>query len=167
MLVLFELLVIELGISTQPSQSLYVKYNTWVTHSWLKLIWEKSDKFKVTIEVDPLPLQPPREQDTWFMQAIEDAGAFNEEEKRQINRFRCHQQVLFLSDIMDAGGREIDEKFLTRRPVEEQWSQLVFPIENPPRKHLSLWKTALHTIKSRQGLFLFKSFKAGEYCYDE
>jgi hypothetical protein len=61
MLVLFELLVIELGIITQPFQSLYVKYNTWVTHSWLKLIWEKLDKFEVTIEVNTLPLQPPRE----------------------------------------------------------------------------------------------------------
>jgi len=159
MLVLFELLVIELGISTQPFQSLYVKYNMWVTHSWLKPIWEKSDKFKVTIEVNPLTLQPLREQDTWLMQAIEDAGAFNKEEKRRINGFRCHQQVLFLSDIMDAGGRAIDEKFFKRRPVEEQWSQLVYPIKNPPRKNLSLWKTALHTIKHRLGLFLFKSFK--------
>ena len=115
----------------------------------------------------PIPLQPPREQDGWFMQAIEDTGAFNEEEQRCINRFRCHQQVLFLSDIMDAGGQSIDEKYLHRRPINEQWSKLVFSTKNPPRNHLSLWRNALHTLKRKLGKFITPPFKIWEYQYHE
>jgi hypothetical protein len=119
------------------------------------------------IGVNPLPIQPPRGQDMWFMQAIEDAGIFNEEEKRKINRFRCHQQVLFIPDIMEAGGGVIDNKYLTRRPKDEQWSQLDFPNEQTPRNHLALWKNTVHSVKRRLGKFLFKSFKVWEYRYNE
>jgi hypothetical protein len=35
-----ESLITELGISSQPFQESYGTYGTWITHSWLKLIWE-------------------------------------------------------------------------------------------------------------------------------
>jgi hypothetical protein len=101
------------------------------------------------------------------MQAIDDAGIFNEDEKRKINRFRCHQQVLFILDIMDAGGGSIDEKYLTRRPADAQWSLLVFPIEEPPRNHLALWSNAVRSVRRRLRRFVFKSFKVWEYRYNE
>ena len=167
MLVSFELMVIELGLSIQPFQTPYHKFNKWVTHSWLKSIWEKVSKFSVKIETMPLPIQPPREYDGWFMQLVEDSGQFDDKEKEILNRFRCHQQVLFLSDIMDAGGRSIDSRYLNRRPDNEQWSTLIFPIENPPRKHIHLWKQAVLAIRRRVGKFNLKSFKIWEYRYDE
>ena len=167
MLVSFELMVIELGLSIQPFQAQYHKFQEWITHSWLKSIWEKVSMFSVTIDVIPLPIQPPREGDGWFMQAIEDSKLFDEEEKVILNRFRCHQQVLFISDIMDAGGRTVDSRYLNLRPINEQWSHLVFPIECPPRKHLGLWKQAIMSIKRRLGKFKDKSFKIWDYRYDE
>ena len=167
MLVSFELMVIELGLSIQPFQTQYHKFQQWVTHSWLKSIWEKVSLFSVTIEVKPLPIQPPREGDGWFMQAIIDTQQFDEEEKAILNRFRCHQQVLFLSDIMDAGGSVVDKRYLKRRPINEQWSHLIFPIECPPNKHLQLWKQAVMATKRRLGKFKDKSFKIWDYRYDE
>jgi hypothetical protein len=101
-------------------------------------------------------------------QAVEDVKQFDAEEKVILNRFRYHQQVLFLSsDIMDAGGREVDSRYLQRRPINEQLSHLIFPIENPPKKHLLLWKQAVMAIKRRAGKFNDKSFKIWDYRYDE
>jgi hypothetical protein len=72
-----ELLITELGISPQPLQESYAKYGKWITHSWLKLIWEKVDKFNITIEIATMPIDPPWEGDKWFMQAAMEAGVTN------------------------------------------------------------------------------------------
>ena len=56
------------------------------------------------VEIAPLPINPPREGNQWFMHAVVAAGVLNAKELIWINRFRCHQQVLFLSDVLDARG---------------------------------------------------------------
>jgi hypothetical protein len=38
---LMELLVIEVGVSTQILSIDYARYSGWVSHCWLKLVWEK------------------------------------------------------------------------------------------------------------------------------
>jgi hypothetical protein len=38
---LMELMIIEAGFSNQLMSLPYQTYNKWVTHSWLKLVWEK------------------------------------------------------------------------------------------------------------------------------
>ena len=95
-----ELLVVELGISTQPLRESFLRYNKWVTRTWLHSIWEKADRFNVDICLASLDMTPPRIGDKWFMRAILEAGFTNDEELAIINRFRCHQQVLFLSDVL-------------------------------------------------------------------
>ena len=45
-----------LGLSLQPLQQSYTKYDNWVTHSWLKTIWEKCDKFQIK-KIYPLLLK--------------------------------------------------------------------------------------------------------------
>jgi hypothetical protein len=54
-----ELLIIELGLSAQPLQESFKKYGTRVTHSWVKSIWEKVFRYKVSIELGPLMINPP------------------------------------------------------------------------------------------------------------
>ena len=71
--------------------------------------------------------------DKWFMRAVEDLECLEKKEVERINRVRIHQQVLYLSDILDAGGKGIDKRYLVRREQDEQWSTLIFPKENPPR----------------------------------
>jgi hypothetical protein len=59
MSVLMELLFKVLGISAQPLCESFLKYGTWVTHTWLQSLWEKVDKFDITVEIAPLPMVPP------------------------------------------------------------------------------------------------------------
>ncbi len=105
MQVSMEVLITKLGLSTQPLQESYVTYGKWVTHTWLKSIWEKLHKFDVSIEIAPLPIEPPWEGDKWFMQAAMEAGVTSPTELLQLNRYCCHQQVLYLSNILNAGGK--------------------------------------------------------------
>ncbi len=70
MSVTMELLLTDLGILTQPLQESFGSYGKWVTNTWLKSVWEKIYKFDITVEVAPLPIEPPCGGDKWFMQAV-------------------------------------------------------------------------------------------------
>ncbi len=73
----------------------------------------------------------PRERDQWLMQMFVSAG-FSKEDLVRINRVRLHQKALFLSCVLEASGKTLDLKYLTKRKEDEQWSTLVFPKEKPP-----------------------------------
>jgi hypothetical protein len=143
-----ELFIIELGISSQPFQESFSKYSSRITLSWLKTVWEKVDKFKVRIQLRSLGIDPPRIGDKWLMRAVEDLECLDKKEVKRINRVRIHQQVLYLSDILDAGGKGIDKRYLVRRELDEQWSTLIFPKENPPRRDFE-WREVLTQIAPR------------------
>ena len=78
------------------------------------------------------------------MQKFWEVG-FEESDLVQLNKVRLHQQVVFLSDVMDASGRRLDE-YLKKRPAGEKWSSLTFPVEQPPRAFFNMWKEALLAI---------------------
>jgi hypothetical protein len=69
-----EVLIMELGLSDQPFLQDYSKYSTWVTPTLLTETWSRMHRFGFHLNVDTAVLQPPREGDRWFMQAVEDAG---------------------------------------------------------------------------------------------
>ena len=83
-----EVFIIEGGIPTQLLSEPFGRYGKWVTDCWLKSLWEKLDTFGFRVELAPLPLQCPREEDMWLMRALEGLG-FRDEELRQLNRVRC------------------------------------------------------------------------------
>jgi hypothetical protein len=56
--VLMDLLITELGISAWPLCESFLKYGNWVNHTWLQSLWEKVDKFDITVEIAPLPMTP-------------------------------------------------------------------------------------------------------------
>ena len=68
---------------------------------------------------------------------------FDKDELTRLNRVRLHQQVLFLSDILDGRGTAIDRKYLQRRPQSEQWLTITFPLEDPPVRDFKLWECAI------------------------
>ena len=110
-----EAFIMELGLSDQPFTEDYSSCSKWVTHSWVKTIWEKAHRFRLTIELKYVHLQPPwGEHDFWLMKEL--SNICSVDELVQLNRVRLHQQVLFGSDILDAGGRVLDKKYLTERP---------------------------------------------------
>jgi hypothetical protein len=107
------------------------------------------------------------------MWAVIEAGYRRPEELEKINRFQCHQQVIHVSDVLDAGGRCLDKKYLSHRQDEETWSTLIFPMEKPLQKHLWLWREVLLAIapqgrlQNKIGRFLTRGQKIWKWRYDE
>jgi hypothetical protein len=71
---LYSLLYVELGLSFQPLQELYHKYGHLVTHSWIKMLWEKLSMFEVHTVITDLSLKFPREGNQFIMQVLVKVG---------------------------------------------------------------------------------------------
>ena len=167
-----EFMSIEMGVSDQPLQESYRRYQDRVTHSWLKSLWEKCDLLDIWIEFNDVKLSPPRSRDKWLMREFYRLG-YDSKALARLNRVRLHQQVLFLSDILGASGKELDQRYLHKRPSTEQWSTLSFPKEKPPRKDFRLWEQAIQQLvpsgglQDRLGVFEHASHKIWEWQFDE
>ena len=74
-----------------------------MTRSWLKTVWEKCHAFKFEVILNNIPLKMSREGDDWLMRRFMQLG-YRGKELERLNKVRVHQQVLFLYDIMCAGG---------------------------------------------------------------
>ncbi len=48
---LYSLLFVKVGLSFQPLQESYERYGYLVTHSWMKMLWEKLSTFNVKLIV--------------------------------------------------------------------------------------------------------------------
>ena len=122
-----EFFILQLGLTaTEPFKYSYEKYCGLVTHCWLKTVWEKCSRYGIRVEVRNVGIAPPREGDKWLNQALIDAG-YRDDEMIRLNRVRIHQQVLFLSDVLNANGRSVDLKYTEDR-VGMTWSSYSFPI---------------------------------------
>jgi hypothetical protein len=100
-------LTLELGVTFQPLQASYKRFLFLATHSWMKMLWEKADRFGVTIETAKGPLSFPRDGDRFLMLVLMERG-YSRETMHRLNRVRIHLQVLFLSDVLTASGCRID-----------------------------------------------------------
>jgi hypothetical protein len=105
---LLELLVADLGLSFQPFCVSYKHYGNWVTTCWLKRVWEKVDCYGFVLTVNNLVSIFPREGGDWLMARFIATG-YKGEELLTLNRVRKHQQALFLSDVLGAGGGSVDK----------------------------------------------------------
>ena len=165
-----ELLILELGVSSQPFQVDYNVYGNWVTDSWIKSVWEKVFLFGVVLVEGRLKIEPPRQDDEWLMPIFRKLY-FSEPELERLNKVRLHQQVVFVSDVMDAGGRALDLKYLNKRDKQERWSSYCFPKQVVSNKDIRLWRNALHQIRhvrtTHLGAFLSRGHKLWEWRFDE
>ena len=134
-----------MGISLQPLQDSYNKYEQWMTPSWLKSLWEKCDPFDVMVEFNNTPLELPHCVEKWLMREFLRC-VFSADELKRFNRVRIHMQVLFLSDILSASGKILYGKYLVQRKTDEKWSKLNPPKEQPPNKDFTLWKAAIRQV---------------------
>jgi hypothetical protein len=55
------LLILELGMGSQPFTVDFLKCGAWVTDSWVKSLWEKVFIFGITLEEGHQKICPPRE----------------------------------------------------------------------------------------------------------
>ena len=105
------------------------------------------------------------------MLVLQEAG-FTGEELARLNRVRIHQQALFLSCVLVASGKSLDEKYTKRRPTGKRWPCLNFPNECPPQKDFRLWAKALRQIapaggiQDRLGRFRHKGYKVWDWRLD-
>ncbi len=168
-----ELFIIELGMSNQPLAEDYNIGSYWISHSWLKSVWEKISLFHVEVCIGNVRIIPPRVGDEWLMKRFLAMG-FPRADLVCLNRVRLAQQVLFVSDVLDAGGRALDRKYLVRRPQGAKWSTLCFPREIPSSKDFRLWRHALLQLRpggrhseTRVQEFVQEGHKIWEWRYDK
>jgi hypothetical protein len=74
------------------------------------------------------------------------------EDTKRLNWVRLHQQVLFYLDVIGAGGRSLDKKYLRERPILKKWSKMIFPVKRPPPKDFKLWRHILPQLRGGGGL---------------
>ena len=87
----------------------------------------------------------PWEGDDWLMARFI-ATRYTVEELRILNRVRKHQQILFLLDILGAGGGWVDKGYLTKRLPWERWSLMKFPQEVVNEAEMGLWCCAIAQV---------------------
>ena len=59
-----------------------------------------------------------------------------------------HQQVLFLSDILGAGGGSVDKRHLHKRWTEEHWPLMKFPHEEVTIPEMEVQCSAIMQVVS-------------------
>jgi hypothetical protein len=103
----YSYLTLELGVSFQPLQALYSRFSFLATHSWMKMLWEKVDKFGVSIKTAKGTLAFPQCGDKFLMLVLMERG-YSREMVRRLNRVGIHMQMLFLLDVLTVSGNRID-----------------------------------------------------------
>ncbi len=167
-----ELLIVEAGVSPQPLLESYTWYSKWVTYSWLKSLWEKLDLFQVKVEIRDTSLRTPCANNRWLMKVLTAKG-YRDAELIALNWVQFYQQVIFLSEILDAGGRAINIKYVRRCPQDKSWSTVIFPQERPSAQDFCLWKQAIAELdigvrnNLRIGSFISRGHKLWDWSLDE
>ena len=108
----YSLFLVEMGLSMQPLQESYKRYEYLLTHSWMKMIWEKVSMFGLKVVVAELQLKYPREGDHFIMQVLIELG-FTKDKLWILNRVQVFLQVLFLLDLLTASGQKINPEILS------------------------------------------------------
>ena len=70
----YSMLLLEVGVSFQPLQSSYRQFSFLAMHSWMKMLWEKVDRFGIVIHTADLLLQFPRRGDKFLMLVFWERG---------------------------------------------------------------------------------------------
>jgi hypothetical protein len=109
----YNLLLLELGVSFQPLQSSYQQFFFLATLTWMKMLWEKLDKFNITVQTAESPQKLPRQGDKFLMLVFIERG-HGREALIKLNWVRVHLQLIFLSNILSALGLRINPTVLQR-----------------------------------------------------
>jgi len=126
--------------------------------------------FHLRVEVHNLDLKMPRRGDKWIMAEFICLG-YSQKELIRLNRVRLHQQGLFISDVLCAKGKCLEEIYLSPRDRLNSWSTLDFLTEYPPGRDFALWNKALFQVAPRGRLqdrleeFEQKGHKVWEWWY--
>jgi hypothetical protein len=141
----YSLLFLELGLSFHPLQESYDWFESLVTHSWVKMLWEKLSKFKVRAVVANIQSTLPRDSDQFIMQVLIQSG-YSIQALLRLNHVRVCQQTLFMLDVLTASGNKVNPEVLNRQPPGEAWSNMTWPTEHPTDSDFQLRRRAIASI---------------------
>ena len=105
----------ELGVAGCLFEHGYESWNKLATDFWVKLLWERIQKFDLAVGIDYKTFEIPRENDKCIMKCLIRKG-FQGDELVSINWAIKHQDAHFMSDIATAKGPKIEglERLLRR-----------------------------------------------------
>jgi hypothetical protein len=81
----YSLFFAELGLSFTPLQESCSCYSFLITHSWMKMLWEKLSMFDIKVVIADIAHEYPRQGNQFIMQALLRAG-YTGETLRRLNR---------------------------------------------------------------------------------
>ncbi len=116
-----------------------------MTTCWLKRVWEKVNHYGFVLLVHILLVTFPWEGGDWLMAWFIAVGC-SVKELQSLNRVRKHQQVLFLSNFLGAGGRMVDKRYLKKQSSGELWSSMKFPCKDVTEPEIGLWCKAIAQV---------------------
>ena len=104
-------------------------------------MWEKTKAFKIDVTLDYRGLHHLRgQQDRCLMEILVEDHEVGEDVLKRVNRVRKHQEVMFLSDIVTAGGNKVNKYYVKdwmlghEGTTGRRRSDLVFGKEYPTKE---------------------------------
>jgi hypothetical protein len=114
-------------------------------HTWMKMLWEKLDKFDIVVQTANSSFQFPRQGDKFLMLVFMDRG-HSREALIWLNWVRLNLQIIFLSDILLDLGLRIDPTVLQRLDPSVKHSTKKWSKEKPTESDIELWREAVEDI---------------------
>ena len=127
--------------------------------------------FRVLVDFGDVSIEFSRVGDHWLIVILAQLS-YSEADLMRLNRVRVHQQVIFLSCILGASGKTLDNRYLEQRPVGDYGPDLTSLLRIRPEKPFCLWEEALWQIvpiegvMDRLGSFNHEGYKIWPWRYD-
>jgi len=103
----FRYLQLQLGTPHNPLTLPFEKWGYLTPLSWVKMLWQSLDRFKIELHMKYPTILPPRERDQVIIEiAIE--RVYSTADIQSINRCQGMLQCIFLSDVVTADGRYLE-----------------------------------------------------------
>ncbi len=140
-----EALQLEVGCCGNPLNKDYRKRGGLATECWVKAVWERVWSYNFAVHLDYTTLTAPQENDQDLV------DMFIEQDQKDcrlqsLNRCRITHQLLHLSCILTADGRQIDPFYLSPPKTGMRTSSIQFAWEKPTTDDWITWERFRHSL---------------------
>lgn len=142
-----EELMLEVSTNRCPLVEPFAPLGPGCVHSWVKCLWERIDFYKLEVLIDFPTIPLPRHGDQLLRDLFVSLG-FTGADLHSLHRVRIHVCALFLSDLVTANGRQIEEMFLSPQPQNTYSSQSSYRWreERPSTNDWTIWVNMLQRL---------------------
>ena len=148
----FETFVIDLGFGGDVLIANYKKCHKLAERSWFSNLWEPCHHFGVQLLLEEKKyIQPVRDQNRCFMDAVISMNIFNAGKLQVIGRWGKFKKITLVSCATVCNGLTIEPEV---RTGAEGTSRHMFPHKEPHGKGIILWQRAVMALTSNNGKLL-------------